>query len=363
MLKKTVLNAAHRAMNARMVDFGGWDMPVNYGSQIEEHNAVRNNCGMFDVSHMCPVDIVGPDCRAFLSRLVANDVAKLKVSGKALYAAMLNEAGGVIDDLIIYFLTDTRFRIVVNAGTAEKDLAWMQAKVAEWKLDVTITQRRDGANNLGIIAVQGPNARAKVWEVLPQAKAATEGLKAFFAAEVDQYFIASTGYTGEDGYEIMLPAHEAEAMWNKLNAAGVAPCGLGARDTLRLEAGMNLYGQDMDETVSPLDAGLAWTVSLNTDRDFVGKAALVANGQQKQFLGLILLDKGVLRGHQKVMTAQGDGEITSGSFSPTPQKSIALARLPLGVQVGDEVSVDIRGKALKAKVTKPVFARNGKAVI
>ncbi len=363
MLKKTVLNAAHRAMNARMVDFGGWDMPVNYGSQIEEHNAVRNNCGMFDVSHMCPVDVVGPDCRAFLSRLVANDVAKLKVSGKALYAAMLNEAGGVIDDLIIYFLTDTRFRIVVNAGTAEKDLAWMQAKVAEWKLDVTITQRRDGANNLGIIAVQGPNARAKVWEVLPQAKAATEGLKAFFAAEVDQYFIASTGYTGEDGYEIMMPAGEAEALWNKLSAAGVAPCGLGARDTLRLEAGMNLYGQDMDETVSPLDAGLAWTVSLNTERDFVGKAALVANGQQKQFLGLILLDKGVLRGHQKVMTAHGDGEITSGSFSPTLQQSIALARLPLGVQVGDEVSVDIRGKALKAKVTKPVFARNGKAVI
>ena len=363
MLKKTVLNAAHRAMNARMVDFGGWDMPVNYGSQIEEHHAVRTDCGMFDVSHMCPVDVVGPDCRAFLSRLVANDVAKLTVSGKALYAAMLNEAGGVIDDLIIYFLTDTHFRIVVNAGTAEKDLAWMQAKVSEWQLDVTITQRRDANNPLAIVAVQGPNARAKVWEVLPQAKAATEGLKAFFAAEVDQYFIASTGYTGEDGYEIMLPAGEAEAMWNKLNAAGVAPCGLGARDTLRLEAGMNLYGQDMDETVSPLDAGLAWTVSMNTDRDFVGKSALTAAGQQKQFLGLILLDKGVLRVHQKVTTPHGDGEITSGSFSPTLQQSIALARLPLGVQIGDEVEVDIRGKALKAKVTKPVFARNGKAVI
>ncbi|WP_371325117.1 glycine cleavage system aminomethyltransferase GcvT [Dechloromonas sp. ZY10] len=362
MLKKTVLNAAHRALNARMVDFGGWDMPVNYGSQIEEHHAVRNDCGMFDVSHMCPVDLVGADCRAFLSRLVANDVAKLTVSGKALYSAMLNDAGGVIDDLIIYFLTDTKFRIVVNAGTAEKDLAWMQAKAAEWKLDVSISQRRDGENNLGIIAVQGPNARAKVWQVLPQAKAATEGLKAFFAAEVDQYFIASTGYTGEDGYEIMLPAAEAEGLWNALKDAGVAPCGLGARDTLRLEAGMNLYGQDMDETVSPLDAGLAWTVAMKDAREFVGKAALTANGQKQQFLGLILLDKGVLRGHQKVVTAQGDGEITSGSFSPTLQQSIALARLPLGVQIGDEVSVDIRGKLLKAKVTKPVFARNGKAV-
>lgn len=363
MLNKTVLNNAHRAMNARMVDFGGWDMPVNYGSQIEEHNAVRTDCGMFDVSHMCPVDVVGADCRPFLSRLVANDVAKLQVSGKALYAAMLNDAGGVIDDLIIYFLTDTRFRIVVNAGTALKDLSWMQAKAAEWKMDVSITQRRDGNDPLGIIAVQGPNARTKVWEVLPQVKAATEGLKAFFAAEVGPYFIASTGYTGEDGFEIMLPAGEAEAMWNKLHAAGVAPCGLGARDTLRLEAGMNLYGQDMDETVSPLDAGLAWTVAMKDERDFVGKAALVANGQQKQFLGLLLLDKGVLRGHQQVITKQGNGEITSGSFSPTLQQSIALARLPLGVAIGDEVEVDIRGKLLKAKVVKPVFARNGKAVI
>lgn len=363
MLKKTVLNAAHRAMNARMVDFGGWDMPVNYGSQIEEHHAVRNNCGMFDVSHMCPVDLVGAGCRAFLSRLVANDVAKLKISGKALYAAMLNDAGGVIDDLIIYFLTDTRFRIVVNAGTAEKDLAWMQAKVAEWQLDVSITQRRDGNEPLGIIAVQGPNARAKVWAVLPRAKAAIAELKPFFATEVNQYFIASTGYTGEDGYEIMLPASEAEALWKALHKVGVAPCGLGARDTLRLEAGMNLYGQDMDESVSPLDAGLSWTVAMKDERDFVGKSALTAVGQRKQFLGLILLDKGVLRGHQKVMTPHGDGEITSGSFSPTLQQSVALARLPLGVQIGDEVEVDIRGKALKAKVTKPVFARNGKAVI
>ena len=362
MLKKTVLNAAHRALGARMVDFGGWDMPVNYGSQIEEHHAVRKDCGMFDVSHMCPVDLVGPDCRPFLSRLVANDVAKLQVSGKALYSAMLNEAGGVIDDLIIYFLTDTRFRIVVNAGTADKDVAWMQARAAEWKMDVSITPRRDGNEPLAIIAVQGPNARAKVWQVLPQVKAASENLKPFFAAEVSQYFIASTGYTGEDGFEIMMPAAEAEVIWQKLIEAGVAPCGLGARDTLRLEAGMNLYGQDMDETVSPLDAGLAWTVALKDERDFVGKAALTANGQQKQFLGLVLLDKGVLRGHQQVITKQGHGEITSGSFSPTLQQSIALARLPLGVAIGDEVEVDIRGKLLKAKVTKPVFARNGKAV-
>ena len=312
---------------------------------------------------MGPVDVAGPDCRAFLSRLVANDVAKLQVSGKALYSAMLNDAGGVIDDLIIYFLSERDFRIVVNAGTAEKDLAWMRARAAEWKMDVILSQRRDGDNALAIIAVQGPNARTKVWQVLPQVRATTEGLKPFFAAKIDQYFIASTGYTGEDGFEIMMPAAEAEVIWQKLKDAGVAPCGLGARDTLRLEAGMNLYGQDMDETVSPLDAGLAWTVAMKDDRDFVGKPALTAAGQKKQFLGLILLDKGVLRGHQKVITKQGDGEITSGSFSPTLQQSIALARLPLGIQIGDEVEVDIRGKLFKAKVTKPVFARNGKAVI
>ncbi|MDR0775449.1 MAG: glycine cleavage system aminomethyltransferase GcvT [Azonexus sp.] len=362
MLKKTVLNAAHRALNARMVDFGGWDMPVNYGSQIEEHHAVRNDCGMFDVSHMCPVDLTGADCRPFLSRLIANDVAKLTTPGKALYSAMLNEAGGVIDDLIVYYLSDTRFRLVINAGTADKDLAWMQAKATEWKFAISINQRRTGDDALGIIAVQGPNARAKVWQVLPQTKAAIADLKPFFAAEVGPYFIASTGYTGEDGYEIMLPANEAETLWNALKAAGVVPCGLGARDTLRLEAGMNLYGQDMDETVSPLDAGMAWTVAMKDERDFVGKAALLANGQQKQFLGLILLDKGVLRGHQKVITTHGDGEITSGSFSPTLQQSIALARLPLGVQIGDSVEVDIRGKLLKAEVVKPVFARYGKSI-
>ncbi|MBK7898363.1 MAG: glycine cleavage system aminomethyltransferase GcvT [Azonexus sp.] len=359
MLKKTVLNETHRAMGARMVDFGGWDMPVNYGSQIEEHHAVRRDCGMFDVCHMCPVDLVGPDVRPFLSKLVANDVAKLGISGKALYSCMLNDVGGVVDDLIIYFLTDERFRLVVNAGTADKDIAWMQARLADWGMKLTITPRRD----LAMIAVQGPNARAKVWQVLPPTQAASEGLKPFFAAEAGEYFVARTGYTGEDGFEIMLPAGEAATAWNALASAGVAPCGLGARDTLRLEAGMNLYGQDMDENVSPLDAGLAWTVALDDDRDFVGKAALTINGSRAQFLGLVLLDKGVLRSHQKVFTDYGSGEITSGSFSPTLQQSIALARLPLGVPVGEIVEVEIRDKRLKAKVVKPPFARNGKGLL
>lgn len=359
MTQKTVLNEAHRRFAAKMVDFGGWDMPLHYGSQIEEHHAVRRDCGMFDVSHMCAVDIAGAEAKTFLRRLIANNVDKLQQPGKALYSAMLNTAGGVVDDLIVYFISDGQYRMVINAGTAEKDLAWMAARLAEWQLDARVVARRD----LAIIAVQGPNARSKVWQVLPETQAPSKELKPFFSVQVGDYFVASTGYTGEDGFEITLPAGKAEALWQALADAGVKPIGLGARDTLRLEAGMNLYGQDMDETVSPLDAGLAWTVDLVSERDFVGKTALQTHAQQKQFLGLLLLDKGVLRAHQNVITAQGDGEITSGTFSPTLQQSIALARLPLGVAIGDTVTVEIRDKQLAAKVVKPCFARNGKAMI
>ena len=359
MTQKTVLNETHRRLGARMVDFGGWDMPLHYGSQIEEHHAVRRDCGMFDVSHMCAVDIAGADAKVFLLRLIANNVDKLKEPGKALYSAMLNESGGVVDDLIVYFVADGQYRMVINAGTADKDLAWMAARVTDWKLDVAVVARRD----LAIIAVQGPNAKARVWQVRPDARAATEGLKPFYSTSVGDWFIATTGYTGETGFEITLPASQAEAFWQQLLDAGVAPIGLGARDTLRLEAGMNLYGQDMDESVSPLDAGLAWTVDLDSARDFVGKPALLAQPQQKQFLGLVLLDKGVLRAHQKVATPQGDGEITSGSFSPSLQQSVALARLPLATAIGDTVQVDIRGKLLAAKVVKPCFVRNGKALV
>ena len=366
-LKATPLNNAHRALGARMVDFGGWDMPVNYGSQIEEHHAVRNDVGMFDVAHMCVVDIEGDDVRGFLRRLLANNVDKLKTSGKALYSCMLNPEGGVIDDLIVYFFTENWFRLVVNAGTAEKDVAWMQAKNAEWSFGLTITQRRDGDNAMALIAVQGPNARAKVWEVIPQANEATAEMKPFNVAIVKdtafgEAMVARTGYTGEDGFEIGVPATQAEALWNALAAAGVKPAGLGARDTLRLEAGMNLYGQDMDESVNPLDAGLAWTIDLVAERDFVGKSALQSKGTNAQFVGLILREKGgVLRAHQKVIAPTGEtGEITSGTFSPTMQQAIALARVPNSVQVGDTVHVEIRDKKLAATVVKLPFVRNGK---
>jgi len=368
-LQTTPLNAAHRASGAKMVDFGGWDMPVNYGSQIAEHDAVRTDAGMFDVSHMCVVDLKGENVRPFLRGLLANNVDKLQVPGKALYSCMLNPNGFVIDDLIVYYFTETWFRLVVNAGTAVKDVAWIDAQNAATSSGVTVTARRDGNDPIALIAVQGPNARAKVWDVLPTARAASESMKPFNVAIVPdtafgEAMIARTGYTGEDGFEIGVPATQAEALWNALVAAGVKPAGLGARDTLRLEAGMNLYGQDMDETVNPLDAGLAWTIDLVTERDFIGKAALQKMGQNANFVGLILREKGgILRAHQTVVAASGAfGEITSGTFSPSMQQAIALARVPMDVAVGDTVHVEIRDKKLAATVVKLPFVRNGKVL-
>ncbi|HZQ62427.1 MAG TPA: glycine cleavage system aminomethyltransferase GcvT [Casimicrobiaceae bacterium] len=360
MLKKTPLNATHRAANARMVDFGGWDMPVHYGSQIEEHHAVRRDAGMFDVSHMRVLDLHGQGARDFLRHALANNVDKLKTPGKALYSCLLNPEGGVIDDLIVYFLREDWFRVVVNAATADKDIAWLRDLLREAAAGLELRVRDD----LAMIAVQGPSARAKVWQVLPQARSATEPLKPFNAAIVDDLFIARTGYTGEDGFEIMVPAERAPALWQALERAGVRPCGLGARDTLRLEAGMNLYGQDMDDAVSPLESGLAWTVDLESARDFVGKSALGASAPQRQQVGLVLEDtRGVLRAHQVVHTAQGDGEITSGTFSPTLGRSIALARVPRGVEPGERVEVAVRDKRLAARVVKPPFVRNGKVLV
>ncbi len=349
------------AAGAKMVDFAGWDMPIHYGSQLEEHHTVRRDAGMFDVSHMRAVDVAGCDAQAWLRKLVANDVAKLTLPGKALYSCMLNPEGGVIDDLIIYYFSPTKYRIVVNAGTADKDLAWMLKQAEGFNVSIT------GRPELAMIAVQGPNARAKFWTAFPEAKAASENLIVFQAADwpgMPDGLIARTGYTGEDGFEITLPAAQARAVWDKLLAAGVAPIGLGARDTLRLEAGMNLYGSDMDETTLPTESGLTWTLDLkDAGRDFIGKSALAARPPQRQLVGLLLEDRGVLRSHQQVITKQGNGETTSGSFSPTLQRSIALARVPVGVAIGDEVQVIVRDKPLKSRVVKPNFARHGKALI
>jgi aminomethyltransferase len=316
---------------------------------------------MFDVSHMTIVDVQGSDAKSFLRRLVINDVAKLTTPGKALYTGMLNEAGGVIDDLIIYFFSDTNYRLVVNSATREKDLTWMNKQSAGF--DITITERPE----FGMIAVQGPEAISKVATLLSsEESAAVTGMKPFFGVQVGDLFIATTGYTGEQGYEIIVPDSAAEAFWQKLLEADVVPCGLGARDTLRLEAGMNLYGLDMDESVSPIAANMAWTISWEpSERQFIGRDVLTAQkaaADQPKLVGLVLEAKGVLRSAQKVVTEFGDGVITSGTFSPTLEHSIALARVPRNVKVGDVVEVEMRKKRVKVTVTKPSFVRNGKKV-
>lgn len=357
MSKQTILNSTHRALGARMVDFGGWDMPINYGSQIDEHHQVRRDAGMFDVSHMTVVDLHGGRVREFLRYLLANDIDKLKKPGKALYSCMLNQHGGVIDDLIVYYQSESFFRMVVNASTREKDLEWLAQQATGF--GVTLTERADFA----MIAVQGPTARARVRTLLSASGAlAADGLGKFVGAEIDGMFIARTGYTGEDGFEIMVPEDRAPAFWQQLLVAGVKPAGLGARDTLRLEAGMNLYGQDMDETVLPMEAALDWTLVLNSGRDFIGRAALLAAqaaGVKRKMIGLVLDDKGVLRHGQIVLTDVGDGEILSGSFSPTLGKSIAFARVPTAASGG--LRVDIRGREVSVRAVKFPFVRDGHA--
>ncbi len=364
MTDQTILNATHRALGARMVDFGGWDMPINYGSQIEEHHAVRRDAGMFDVSHMTVIDLHGPRTREFLRYLLANSVDKLKVTGKALYSCMLNGRGGVIDDLIVYLFDEAHFRLVVNAATRAKDLAWIEQQAEAFGVEVR--ERREFA----MIAVQGPNARSKVFSLLREVdRPRIEKLGKFAAAAAQgphgmPLFVARTGYTGEDGFEIIVPNEHAVALWQALLAAGVKPAGLGARDTLRLEAGMNLYGQDMDEAVSPWEANLGWTIALDAGRDFIGRAALEAQqaaGVKRVMVGLVLDGKGVLRHGQKVLTALGEGEILSGSFAPTLEKAVAFARIPAGDP--GAIRVDIRGREVPVRLVKYPFVRDGKPCV
>ncbi|WP_166361084.1 glycine cleavage system aminomethyltransferase GcvT [Pseudomonas akapageensis] len=358
--QRTPLYDLHLALGAKMVDFGGWDMPLHYGSQVEEHHQVRRDCGVFDVSHMTIIDVAGNQAKAWLRHLLANDVDRLQAPGKALYSAMLNESGGVVDDMLVY-LTEDGYRLVVNASTRDKDLAWMQAHLAGF--DVQVQERPE----LAMLAIQGPLARQKVAELVSQSRAALiQQLKPFEGQTDGDWFIARTGYTGEDGLEIILPAERAPAFFNDLVGAGIAPSGLGARDTLRLEAGMNLYGQDIDEDHSPLVSNMAWTLAMAPlERDFIGRTALQAEqagGVKLKLVGLVLEERGVLRAHQVVRIAEiGEGEITSGSFSPTLSKSIALARVPMAT--ADRAEVEIRGKWYPVRVVKPTFVRHGKILI
>jgi aminomethyltransferase len=353
-MRKTPLYNAHVAAGARLVDFVGWELPINYGSQIDEHIQVRTHAGMFDVSHMTVVDIQGAQASNFLSRLLANDVVKMHTPGRAIYSCMLNEAGGVVDDLICYFMEEEWYRLVVNAATRDKGLAWLERQGAEFLISVT------EHHELAMIAVQGPGARETVHSLFPEVASELRDLRPFSAMSHGKLFVARTGYTGEDGYELSLTAGEAESLWNRLAEAGVKPCGLGARDTLRLEAGMHLYGQDMDEDVTPLESGLAWTVAMKDEREFIGRSALEKQksaGLRKKVLGLVLEGRGVMRPGQRVLTDAGEGITTSGGFSPTLQKAIALARIPFDAV--ERCEVEIRGKLLPARIVRPPFVRNG----
>ncbi len=359
--QKTPLYQCHVDAGAKIVDFGGWDMPLHYGSQLEEHHAVRQHAGAFDVSHMTVVDIRGSGASPFLRHLLANDVGRLRQTGKALYSCMLNDDGGVVDDLIAYYLGPERYRVIVNASTRNKDLAWMQAQARPFTVDI---RERD---DLAMIAVQGPEARGLSATLLDTAvREPALALESFYGLEAGDWFIARTGYTGEDGWEICLPAGQAATFWQRCLEAGIRPCGLGARDTLRLEAGMNLYGSDMDDTVSPLEAGLGWTIAWEpADRTFVGRGPLTemrANPSRRRFAGLLLEDKGVLRDHMRVIVADvGEGVITSGGFSPTLQRSIAMARLPAGDY--QHAQVEVRNRLLNARVVRLPFVRNGKVQV
>lgn len=358
--KHTPLYDKHVVMGAKMVDFGGWDMPLRYGSQIEEHHQVRKDAGMFDVSHMSVVDFTGADTRQFLRKLFANNVDRLLTPGKALYTCMLNEAGTILDDLIVYYMDENWFRVVFNAATHDKDMAWVKQQAQSYNVEIIEPP------NMAMIAVQGPNARARTGAVFDEpVRSEIAGLAPFTAANFGDLFISRTGYTGEDGFEIILPAAQVNALWRSLYGEGVQPIGLGARDSLRLEAGMNLYGTDMDETTSPLESGLGWTVAWEPEgRDFIGRAALEkrrSEGLTHKLVGLILEGKGVLRSHQKVIVNGHDGgEVTSGGFSPTLGKSIAFARVTK--DISGTCKVEIRGQDVIASVVKLPFVRNGKAV-
>ena len=357
--KHTPFFSAHTAASGKLVDFAGWNLPIHYGSQIKEHEAVRTDAGMFDVSHMLVTDIVGEQAKAWLQKLLANDVAKLGFVGKALYSPMLNDTGGVMDDLIVYRTNEaeTQYRIVSNAATRDKDLAQFEKIGAEF--GISLTPRYD----LAMLAVQGPAAVAKLLTVKPDWADTVNALKPFQGADMGgDWFVARTGYTGEEGVEVILPGSEAEAFFQALQAAGVAPCGLGARDTLRMEAGMNLYGHDMDDAISPLEAGMAWTVDFKDEnRQFVGRSALEqqkAAGVAVKQVGLLLESRGVLReGMEVVIPGIGTGVITSGTFSPSLKQSIAIARVPK--DTGDTAQVDIRGTLTDVRVLKLPFVRNG----
>lgn len=356
--KKTSLNSEHIAAHAKMVDFHGWEMPLHYGSQIEEHLAVRHSAGIFDVSHMTIVDVVGAGGRHFLRQLLTNDIDQLAHMGCALYTCMCNTHGGIIDDLIVYQRSPDNYRLVLNSATRAQDIAWLRQQIRGFSAG--LQERTD----LSMLAVQGPSSIEKTLKILNPAQVDVISTLAHFeCVEAENYFVARTGYTGEDGLEIIASHHDIKALWQRLLEQNIQPCGLAARDTLRLEAGMLLYGQDMCESTTPLESALGWTVTWQPeDRNFIGMGALLSqkeHGISRKLVGLTLQDKGIMRTGQRVIIHdRPDGIITSGTYSPSLNQSIAFARVPIDTK--ELVMVEIRGKLLPAKVGKLKFINTQK---
>jgi aminomethyltransferase len=359
-MRKTPLYAAHQALGAKLIDFAGWAMPLYYQTQSVEHLKVREAAGVFDVSHMGIVDVEGNEATAYLSYVLANDIHKINTPGKALYSCMLNEVGGILDDLIVYHLAPNQYRLVINAARTTEDLAWLLAQVKNHQ--VTIRQRFDFA----LLALQGCQARTILKAALKNSPI-VDALKPFCVAMLGDCSIATTGYTGEDGFEIMLPGNKASAFWAQLLDLGATPIGLGARDSLRLEAGLNLYGLDMDDSVTPFESNLAWTVALSpTERQFIGREALVAQqekGVQQNLRAIKLLGKGMLRPGQKIFDAAGNlmGVVTSASHSPLLKQSIGFARV--SVTVPEDCLVEIRGERVPVVCVKPPLWRKSYKVV
>lgn len=354
-MKQTPLYSCHVAQNAHMVEFGEWQMPMHYGSQIQEHLATRRQVGMFDVSHMVVTDIDGRQAYDFLRNLLSNDIAKIKPN-QALYSCLLHHEGGVLDDLIVYQLADNAYRLITNSTTRDKITLWLNKLAQNFQINV------QPYPHYALIAVQGPKAIESVCQQMASGlQVKLNALKPFTALQAEDCFIARTGYTGEPGVEILLPAEAGVALWKKFSSAGVSPCGLGARDTLRQEAGLNLYGQEMDEMTNPYEANLGFTVDLSDpSRNFIGKAAVTAMQVQSRLVGLVGDKSQIMRRHAKVILSDNsEGVVTSGTYSPSLDCAIAFARIPN--KSVSQVEVTVRRASVQAQVVKLPFLRQGQA--
>lgn len=361
-LKRTPLNQKHYDLGAKMVDFGGWDMPVQYSGILEEHKAVRTKCGLFDVSHMGEVWVRGADATDYINYLISSDIFNMK-TGQIKYGVLMMPTGKAVDDLLVYKYDDEKYLIVVNASNTDKDFAWMKDHKGDFKVEV-----ENQSADFGEIAIQGPLVE-EILQELTDTKLSEIDYYNFTEGKVAgvEAIISRTGYTGEDGFEVYTRSDEAGIVWDKILAAGsdkVIPCGLGCRDTLRFEAKMPLYGHELSDQISPLETGLGRFVELDIKGDFIGKEALAkekTEGRKRKIVGIEMVGRGIARDHYIVKQGGKEiGYITSGSYSPTLDKNLGLAIVPVEVSIDDAVTVEIRGKDIEAKVVKTPFYKRQK---